>query len=276
MEKKDNNRPLVSVIMATYNEPVHFIAQSIKSILTQTYTNLELLIADDSTSADTISTIDKLAEADNRIRIIRSNERMGFVGALNKCMDLAQGELIARMDGDDVSLPERLSIQVDFAKKNPQMGIFGGDMNIIDENANVLSERTYPTSSSAIKRMFVFRSPFAHPTIMFRRSIIDNGFRYNPEYKRAEDIDFILRLFREGYKFSNTGKKLLNYRVVGDLQKKRNRDQWIYNHRARTKNFIWRKPLFSTLSYLISLAYQIVPDIIITKYYEKENHKMSN
>ena len=103
-------------------------------------------------------------------------------------------------------------------------------MDIIDEQGVVQSERRYPTTPAAIQRKFIFRSPFAHPTIMFRRRIIDAGIRYNPEYKKAEDIDFLMRLYKQGYVFGNTGEKLLRYRVVGNLQHKRSRDQWIYNH----------------------------------------------
>lgn len=269
----NGNNPLVSVVMATFNEPKKFIEESISSILNQTYSNLELLIADDSTKQETISTIDEYAAKDSRVIIIRKAERMGFVKSLNEAMRQAKGEYIARMDGDDISISERFKIQLDFAKKNPDVDVFGGDMDIIDENGKVQSERHYPTTPSAIKRKFVFRSPFAHPTIMFRRSIIDSGFLYNPEYKRAEDVDFLFRLYGNGFKFGNTGEKLLRYRVVGNLQNKRSRDQWEYNHKARSENFIWSKPFFSTASWLVSLAYKYTPSFVVTMFYSRENRK---
>lgn len=265
------NNPLISVIMATFNEPKQFIEASICSILNQTYRNLELLIADDSTNVDTIKVIDDFAGKDNRVVVIRKKERMGFVNALNEALSLAKGDFIARMDGDDISMPERFEIQLKYSEKHPEVDVFGGDMDIIDENNQVKSDRHYPISPSAIEKKFIFRSPFAHPTLMFRRKVLDAGFRYNPIYKRAEDIDFLMRLYKNGYVFGNTGEKLLRYRVVGNLQNKRSRDQWIYNHKARSENFIWSKPFFSTASWLVSLAYKYTPSFVVTMFYKREN-----
>lgn len=262
---------MISVIMATFNEPKAFIDGSISSILNQTYRNLELLIADDSTKEETSHAIDAWASKDSRVVIIRKAQRMGFVNALNHALDAAKGDFIARMDGDDFSLPNRFEIQLKYAQEHSDVDVFGGDIIIVDENDTEKSERLYPTTPAAIWKRFLWRSPFAHPTIMFRRTIVDQGFRYNPEYKRAEDVDFLFRLYKNGFKFGNTGKKLLRYRVVGDLQNKRSRDQWIYNHRARTKNFIWRRPIFSTISWTISLGYLCVPNSVVSLYYKKEN-----
>ena len=264
---------MVSVIMATFNEPKAFIEASIVSILNQTFRDLELLIADDSTNAETVKVIDDFAASDSRVVVIRKTERMGFVNALNEALNLAKGDLIARMDGDDMALPKRFEIQLRYAAVHPEVDVFGGDMDIIDEQGVVQSERRYPTTPATIQRKFIFRSPFAHPTIMFRRRIIDAGFRYNPEYKKAEDIDFLMRLYKHGYVFGNTGEKLLRYRVVGNLQHKRSRDQWIYNHKARSENFIWSKPLFSTASWLVSLAYQYAPSSVVSFFYKRENQK---
>lgn len=265
------DKPMVSVIMATFNEPKLFIEASIASILNQTYSNLELLIADDSTNPETVKVINDFAASDSRVIVIRKAERMGFVNALNEALHLAKGDLIARMDGDDISVPQRFEIQLRYAAGHPEVDVFGGDMDIIDENNEKKSERHYPTTPAAIQRKFIFRSPFAHPTLMFKRKIIDAGFHYNPNYKKAEDIDFLMRLYKNGYAFGNTGEKLLRYRVVGNLQIKRSRDQWIYNHKARSENFIWSKPLFSSASWFASLLYQYVPESLVTYIYKREN-----
>lgn len=262
--------PLVSIAMATYNEPKAIITKSIISILNQDYKNIELLVADDSTHPETIDAINTLARQDSRIKIIRGEQRMGFVQALNQTLKLAKGQLIARMDGDDMAMSDRISKQVAYASLHPDIAVFGGSMNIIDENDQVISERYYPITPMKIKLMFMFRSPFAHPTVMFRREIIDQGFFYDPTYKKAEDIDFFMRLYKYGYKFGNLHDKLLNYRVPHDFQHKRSRDQWRYNHKARMK-FIPSQPLFSILSFFISWGYMYIPESIVSKYYSKEN-----
>lgn len=271
MVKKDSN-PLVSVIMATFNEPADIIKQSIESILTQTYSHLELLIADDSTHADTRAVIDKAAQNDKRVKVIRAKQRMGFVKSLDAALVKAKGQLMARMDGDDISMPNRLALQVAYAQAHPDVDVFGGSMYIINANGDLISERNYPTTPLRLKLMFIFRSPFAHPTVMFRRRIVDEGFLYNPSYKKAEDIDFFMRLYQHGYKFSNLTDKLIKYRVMGDLGAKRSRDQWRYNHQAR-KRFIARKPLFSVASYCVSWTYKHIPSAVFSRYYRKENTK---
>ena len=273
MEKKGSTNPLVSVILATFNEPKDYIAQSVTSLTSQDYRNLEIIIADDSTSEETIKAIDTMAAGDSRIRIIRKEVRMGFVNALNYAMKDAKGELIARMDGDDISLPNRLSLQVAFAQEHPEIDVFGGSMYIINENDEIISERNYPISRWSIYKMFLYRSPFAHPTIMFRRDIIDKDIFYNPEYKKAEDIDFYMRLWQHGYHFGNLGEKLLKYRVMGNLGSKRTKEQWIYNHKAR-KKIIWTKPIFTLTSYLISYVYLYIPRKIVSTFYKKENGKL--
>ena len=254
MEKKDN-MPLVSVVMATFNEPVNFISQSIESILHQTYAHLELIIADDSTNEDTIRTIDDFAKQDKRIIVVREKEKMGIAVARNRCFKLAKGDYIAIMDGDDISLPDRIERQLAFAKKNPDVDLFGGHINIINENGNIVAKRKYKTTPDDFLRMFIYRNPLAHPTIFFRRRIIDEGFLYDVNYKKAEDLEFYLRIFKNGFHLTNMDAYLLNYRIVGDMQKKRKYDNWYYNHKSRAKNFNWHHPLFSICSWCVSYIY---------------------
>lgn len=276
MENKDKAyQPLVSVVMATFNEPKTIIARSILSILNQDYKNLELIIADDSTNQETIETIDAIAKQDPRVKVIRQRHRMGFVPALNQALKHAQGELIARMDGDDIAMTCRISKQVAYAISHSDIAIFGGSMNIINENDQIISERHYPTTSGKIKLWFIFRSPFAHPTIMFRREIIDHGILYDPTYKRAEDIDFFMRVYKSGYKFGNLEDKLISYRVEKDFHKKRPKEQWRSNHRTRRK-FILSKPIFSIFSFIVSGIYMYIPEKVVYLYYAKENNVKCN
>lgn len=112
-----NTEPLVSVIMATFNEPKKYIEESVSSILKQTHQNFELLIADDSTNEETIKTVDEFAAKDSRIVVIRKSKRMGFVHALNESLCQVKGEYIARMDADDIAHFDRLEKQVAFFSK---------------------------------------------------------------------------------------------------------------------------------------------------------------
>lgn len=270
------NEPLVSVIMATFNEPKQFIEESINSILNQTYKKLELLIADDSTNEDTIKVIDNAAANDPRVVIIRKPERMGFVNALNEALHQAKGDFIARMDGDDISLPNRFELQLKFANDNPDIDVFGGGLYIIDEKGEVKSQRIYPSTKRKLNRYFMYRNPLAHPTIMFRRSIIDEGNYYDPSFKKAEDLEFYLRLTNKNIKLGNLDEFLLKYRVLGGFSGKRAKDNWKYNHKARKKNFSLKRPLFSIGSYVISLMYEHLPASFIDYMYKRENRRENN
>ena len=267
----NENSPLVSVVMATFNEPKMFIEESISSILNQTHQNLELLIADDSTSEETIKVIDGFAAKDNRVVVIRKEQRMGFVNALNECLKVAKGNYIARMDGDDVSLLNRFEMQLKYAERHPSVDLFGGEIEIINENGKRMSVRHFPETGLKLKCMFAFRSPFSHPTIMFKRSIIDSGIVYDPDYKRAEDIDFYLRINNKNYKLGNVGHIVLKYRVIGDMQSKHGREQWVCNHKARKEHFNWTKPFFSMASWFSSFLYLYIPNSFFTSYYKREN-----
>lgn len=265
--------PLVSVVMATFNEPVELITASIESVLNQTYQYLELIIADDSTYKDTISVIDSYAKRDNRIIVIRRAERMGFVAALNEGLKCARGKYIARMDGDDISLPDRLQREVDYLERHKEVHVLGGAMNIINNHGVIISYRSYPQKGMKLLLWSILRNPLAHPTVMFRSSIIQSGMYYDMEQKRAEDIEFWLRLQKHGYRIENLPDKLLNYRVEGDLAVKR-RDQWKYNFKARKKNFNWKHPLCSLLSVIVSFMFTLIPCNIAKYIYRRENSKM--
>lgn len=267
MEKK----PLISVIMATFNEKPEYIRESILSILNQTYRNLELIILDDSTNESTIREIDSLASSDNRIRLIRKEKRMGFVPALNEGLRLAKGDFIARMDGDDISLSDRFEKQIQFLEGNPNTDILGGGMNIIDAAGTLKSKRSYPEAGKKLKRWAMFRNPLAHPTVMFRREILEEGNFYNEEQKMAEDLEFWLRLLRKGYNIKNLPCPIINYRVIGDLGAKRS-TQWKYNRKARLSNFTWRMPFFSVVSVMASSIYCVLPQSLISRVYKKENN----
>jgi glycosyltransferase EpsE len=267
-----SDQPLVSVVMTTFNENPNFITESVSSILNQTYTNFELLILDDSMNKDSKKTIDGFTY-DKRVKIIRENERMRFVPALNKGLCLAHGKYIARMDGDDCSLPDRIKLQVEYFEKHPDIAVLGGQINIIDETGTINSERLYPTNEKALKRYAIFRCPLAHPTVMFRREIVDKGFTYNEKLKKAEDLDLWLRLFKNGWKLSNLNEKLLNYRVCGSLAKKRSKEQWKNNFQIRKNNYTPRLFVFSICSITMSFMYTLIPNFVFDIYYKKENNQ---
>lgn len=266
------NTPLVSVVMATFNEPQDIIKKSIESIINQTYTNFELIIIDDSDIEETQVAIDSFC-IDPRVKVIRRNDRIGFVKSLNIGLNQAQGLYIARMDGDDISIVNRLELQVQYLEKNPLVSIVGGSMSIIDENDQILAHKKYPTSGFLLKCWSIYRNPMAHPTIMMRRKCVDEGFVYDDTFNKAEDLEYWLRLRKNGFKLANMPVDLLKYRINGDLSLKRESENWSYNLKARRKNFSLRLPLSSLIGISVSYIYTKLPKSIIRATYLKENSK---
>jgi glycosyltransferase EpsE len=264
--------PEVSVVMATFNEPGPVIRQSIESILRQTFSDLELIILDDSTDKETIDAIDAYS-TDKRVIILREKTRIGFVKSLNKGFRIAKGRFIARMDGDDVSLLNRIELQVNYLNEHPEIDVVGGSMHIIDENAHLTSYRKYPISALGFKWLSIYRTPLAHPTVMLRQQCVQEGYLYDEHFQKSEDLEYWLRLRKNGYKLANMPDYLLKYRICGDMAQKRVNNHWKHNHRARLKNFSFRNPLFSSLSVMVSFCYTIMPPFIMRIIYRRENSR---
>lgn len=265
---------LLSVIMATFNEPATYIKDAIESILNQTYTNFELIIVDDSTNSDTIKTINSFKN-DSRVIIIRDSSRMGFVRALNIGLRLAKGEYIARMDGDDKSVNNRFEKQIDYLNLHKDIDVLGGNMKIVNKSGTVISERKYQNKELLLSISSIFRSPVAHPTVMFRKTIVEKNFFYDESFKKAEDTEFWFRLRNNGFKIANLPCDLLYFRISDDLAKKRTVEHFSYNFKARYKNFSWKYFYVDIPSIVITKLYVLVPKKVISIIYSIENKKYS-
>jgi glycosyltransferase involved in cell wall biosynthesis len=164
------NMPRVSVVMPVYNGE-RFLSPAIESILNQTFKDFEFIIVDDGSTDASSAIIDKYAQADNRIRAIHQPNQ-GIVPALNRACHLSTSKYIARMDADDISLPERLEKQVKFLEAHPGVGIIGSWVRFINEENHVWHEVRFPTNPVLVEWTLPFYSPLAHPAVMMRRSAI--------------------------------------------------------------------------------------------------------
>lgn len=250
------NAPLVSVLMATYNDQEKYFYSAINSILNQTYGNLELIIVDDSNDEKFILCLKKFQLQDKRIKLIKNKNKLGFVKSLNLGINTAQGEYIARMDSDDIAMPNRIEKQVMYLIENKDVAILGTDIHIIDDDNIVTGSRKYKTSYQEIKNVAFFRNPLAHPTVMYRRKNIKELGLYDEKFSMAEDYELWLRAINKRVVINNLPEKLLNYRICRDYYKKRNKKNWHYNIKAKYKNFyIGIKPIsglvFSIIMYML-------------------------
>ena len=182
----------ISIVMAAYNGEVT-IRHAIASIQGQSVEDWELIVVDDGSTDETVLIARSLAESDKRIVVIRNEKNLGLAVSLNKGIFHSHGEYIARMDADDVSLPDRLKLQIDYMDSNPDVAVLGGGAIYMDEKGIELGNVMMPETHEAIIAWMLRSSPFIHPAVMARRSFFEKTGGYNESLKRAQDYDLWFR-----------------------------------------------------------------------------------
>ncbi|GIV38766.1 MAG: hypothetical protein KatS3mg033_0566 [Thermonema sp.] len=209
MEEISAVHPLVSVVMPVYNAE-KFLAEAIESILNQTFTDFEFLIFNDGSTDNSLKIIQQYQRKDSRIKLVYSGENKGYVFHLNEGIRLAKGKYIARMDADDIALPERLEKQVEFLEKNEDYVLCGSRIKCFGKSEHVVD---LPIENNEIHLKMLYINPLAHPSVMIRKSVlIDKKLFYYDGVMPAEDYDLWVRLAQFG-KFYNFRECLLLYRI---------------------------------------------------------------
>jgi glycosyltransferase involved in cell wall biosynthesis len=223
----------LTVIMPVRNGE-KYLRPAIDSLLGQTFPDFELLILDDGSTDGSAGIVESYT--DSRIRLVRKEGGPGLAATLNLGLDLSRGEYIARMDCDDISLPNRLAAQVDFLERHPGIGICGCWVKCIGEGKRKVWR--YPSDPETARCLLLFRTPLAHPTVVMRRDLLErSGLRYDPALRRAQDFDLWARASR-CFGISNVPRVLFLYRLhcqqVGALYAEEQR--FFSNH-------VWRAQL---------------------------------
>ncbi|MCU0524685.1 MAG: glycosyltransferase family 2 protein [Elainella sp. Prado103] len=202
--------PIVSVIMPVYNAQ-RYVAAAVRSILAQTYRDFEFLIIDDGSTDRSSTILQRYAATDDRIRLIR-RDNLGFVATLNELLQMAQGEYIARMDADDIALPDRFALQVAFLQTHPQVVCVGGAQDWIDAAGRILLHHPEAEDNAAIQQLALTgQTPINHPSAMMRRSAMLQVGGYDANFYPAEDLDLWLKLGELG-ELANLRQTVLCYR----------------------------------------------------------------
>ena len=206
--------PLISVLMSVYNGE-RYVAESIQSILGQTEGRFEFLIVNDGSSDASASILDRYAAQDPRIRVIHQANR-GLVASLNLLLDEARAPLVARMDADDVSRPERFAIQLAHMMAKPNVAILGTNTDELDaDGAFFPCSDFHPSASAEIRQRLMTASTMCHPSVMMRRDVIRALGGYRAAFRHCEDYDLWLRVI-ERHEMENLRDRLLLYRRSPD------------------------------------------------------------
>lgn len=200
--------PLVSVVMPVYNG-ARYLREACESVLSQSLTCLELIVVNDGSTDGAEKILNQFAQADDRVRVFHQDNK-GVAEALNKGISEARGKYIARMDSDDICMPDRLAKQVDFMESHPEVGLCGAGWCYTGKRSGMV----IPAADDArIRAVQMFWPCLSHPTVMMRRElIIKHDLYYDTGFKQAEDYELWLRFARHT-KMANIPEPLLIYRV---------------------------------------------------------------
>jgi glycosyltransferase involved in cell wall biosynthesis len=203
-------KPQVTVLMSVYNGE-KYLREAIDSILGQTFKDFEYLIIDDG-STDSSSDIIR-SYTDSRIRLIQNEKNIGLTRSLNKGLKLAKGEYIARMDADDISMPERLEKQVRFLDEHKNVALISSSVIFIDSCGKEVRRWDLATDSDEIKSIFLRdQNQILHPFSMYKKRCVEKVGMYREEFEVAQDVDLWMRMI-ERYDIANVQEALGVYRI---------------------------------------------------------------
>lgn len=203
--------------MPVYNGE-KYLPAAVESILNQSFHDFEFLIVDDGSTDNTWNLLQGYASTDSRIRLMQNPNNIGLVRTLNLGLQLACGKFVARMDADDISLPERFRTQVEYMESHPEVGVLGTNVRHIDAEGNLLfqgrSKYLEFQSRKVIRWTLLWKCTIYHPTVMLRRELLENlDVWYDPAFETAEDYELWTRLARKTV-IDRLPDVLLHYRVV--------------------------------------------------------------
>lgn len=182
--------------MSTYNGSAH-LDRSIESILSQTFDDFEFIIVDDASTDSSREIIQSYAKSDDRIILLENEKNCGLAASLNRGINLAKGNYIARMDDDDIALPDRLQTQFDYMENHPEIALVSTKVLYIDSEGNPIQEYSPPLDSVILKWKMIYSSPIRHPTVLWRKALVEpivDG--YNTSNRYAEDYEFFCKILR--------------------------------------------------------------------------------
>lgn len=251
----------ISVIMGVRcgTEKKPLLERAVRSILSQTHVDFELLICDDGSSCEIMELLEEYSAHDGRIKLLRRCDRLTLAQKLNYCIAHAGGRYVARMDDDDYSRPQRFEKQVEYLSEHEDIAFVGCNTDVLSCGKKI-GEYVFPEQPSA--KDFRFTQPFIHSTIMFRLEVLNEvgGYSENTNCILCEDYELLMRMYAHGLRGANLGERLLEYTVAPELKTNRTlRHRW---NECVTRFHSFRKngllPLY--LVYVIKpLAVWLVP-----------------
>lgn len=269
----------ISVLMSVYrSEKGEFLDRSLQSVWDDQTRKPEqiVLIEDGVLTEELYAVIDKWKKVLGEQLVVGRNEQnLGLTKSLNKGIGLITSDLIARSDSDDISAPHRFELQEKFLLENPEIDILGGSMQEFDDEHECLNVRHYPLTHEDACKYIVKACPLAHPAVMMRRRIFDEGLHYDERYRMSQDIKLWYDAILAGYRMANLQEIVLYFRQQGDVFRRRSRVK-AWNEFKIYMNGIYRMHGLFTLAYRYPIAryvFRNLPPSLVKKIYESGMRK---
>ena len=207
--------PTVSIVMSVYNGE-RYLKLAVESILAQTWTDFEFIIIDDGSTDRSGQILTAYAAQDSRLVLLSNPANRGYTASLNRGVEAARGEFVARQDADDVSLPERLAQQVATLRAQPGVGVVGTLAQVIDADGCPQAGDYFPRAldNAAVQEQLLAGNCICHGSVLIRRHLLDDVGAYDVSLEPSEDYDLWLRLAEKG-EIINLEPRLYQYRVHG-------------------------------------------------------------
>ena len=200
---------------------------------------------------------------------LKSETNQGLTKSLNYGIKHVSSDLIARMDSDDISEPDRFERQANYLKEHPDIDIVVGSLREFNDNNLNLRVRHYPLTHEDAVKYICKASPLAHPTVMMRRRLFDRGLRYNEKYRMCQDIALWFDVIMHGYRIANVPEVTIKFRIQGDVFKRRSRAK-AWNEFKIYINGIYRMNGLMTMKYrypIARLCFRLMPPAVVKTIY---------
>lgn len=262
----------ISVLMSVYHkEKPKYLHQAMESIWDmQTFRPAEIVLIEDGKLTNELYNIIEnwITKLGSTLKVIKLENNEGLTKALNIGIGHCTGDFIARMDTDDISSSDRFEKQVKFLLKNKKIHVVGGSVQEFDDSNLKLSIRNYPKTSEEVRRYIVKASPLAHPAVLFRRSVFNNGIRYCEEYDTSQDIALWFRILSVNYKIANINDVIYFFRISNNFYSRRSRQKAVNEFKIYWKGIINLYGFTWKLIYpLLRLGFRLLPNPIVKKIY---------
>jgi glycosyltransferase involved in cell wall biosynthesis len=273
----------ISVLMSVYkSEKGEYLDRSLQSVWDdQTRKPEQIVLVEDGAIPEELELIiDSFqlrvnASGVAKMVVVKLPVNGGLTKALNAGIKHVTGDLIARMDSDDISAPQRFELQEKFFRENPEIDILGGSMQEFDDEHECLNVRHYPLTHEDACKYIVKACPLAHPAVMMRRRIFDEGLHYDERYRMSQDIKLWYDTILAGYRMANLQEIVLYFRQQGDVFRRRSRVK-AWNEFKIYMNGIYRMHGLFTLAYRYPIArfvFRNLPPSLVKRIYESGMRK---